>query len=309
MISLGWFIAGPFLYLAAAVFVCVTAYKIIRFLTMPRPFRWDLYPLPHRGPEGSKYQKLDFSKQKMPFYLLNELWEMGIEILLIKRLFTNNFRLWLGSYSLHAGLYLGVLWIILLIAGAIVQINTAALDSASIAGLFLLTTAAGVAALVLGLIGSVYLLLRRCIDADLRAMSDTVSYLNLWLMIALFGSALTAWLIADDSFSLLRGQIAGLMMFKPTPPNHPLITIELFFFDLFLMYLPFSRMLHFAAKYFFYHNIMWDDEAMQPGSKLERERLKELAYRPQWAAPHIKADRSWLEQVTDDKVEKGGKSE
>ena len=96
------------------------------------------------------------------------------------------------------------------------------------------------------------------------------------------------------------------MTFKPTAPNHPLITLEFFFFGLFLMYLPFSRMLHFAAKYFFYHNIMWDDKAMKPGSKLERERLKELAYRLEWAAPHIKANRSWSEQVTDEQA-KGGK--
>jgi len=308
MISLGYFFAGPFIYLSAAVFVCVTAYKIIALLRMPRPFRWDLYPLPHRGPAGSKYQKLDFGRQKAPFFLLRELWEMAEEILLIKRLFKNNIRLWLGSYALHTGIYLGTLWIILLAAGAIVQINTAALNSAGIAYLFFLTTVVGAAALILGFIGSVYLLLRRCIDPDLRAMSDTVSFLNLWLMIALFGSGLAAWLVADSSFSQLRNQIADLMLFKPMAPHHQLITLEFFFFGLFLMYLPFSRMLHFAAKYFFYHNIMWDDQAMQPGSKLERERLKELAYRPQWTAPHIKADRSWLEQVTDDKADGGEKS-
>ena len=309
MISLGWFIAGPFIYLAAGVFVCVTAKKIVALLRMPRPFRWDLYPVPHRGPAGSKYQKLDFSKQKVPFYLLRELWEMGLEIFVIKRLFTNNLRLWFGSYALHAGIYLCALWIILLIAGAIVQINATFLSSVGTTYLFFLATVVGAAALILGFIGSVYLLLRRCIDADLRAMSDIVSYLNLWLMIALFGSALTAWLVADGSFNYLRGQIASLIIFKPTAPSHQLITLEFFFFGLFLMYLPFSRMLHFAAKYFFYHNIMWDDEAMQPGSRLEQERLKELAYRLQWTAPHIKANRSWLEQVTDDKAGEGEKSE
>jgi len=304
MISLSWLIAGPFIYFAAAVFICVTAYKIIRFLTMPRPFRWDLYPLPHRGPEGSKYQKLDFGQQKMPFYLLRELWEMAQEILLIKRLFKNNLWLWLGSYALHAGIYLGVLWIILLAAGAIVQINTTTGDSVIIAYLFFITTIIGAAALILGFIGSVYLLLRRYIDSDLRAMSDTVSFLNLWLMLALFGSALAAWLITDSFFSLLRNQIAGLIMFKPAAPSHQLITLEFLFFGLFLIYLPFSRMLHFAAKYFFYHNIMWDDEAMQPGSKLEQERLKELSYHPQWSAPHIKSNRSWLEQVEEEKKSK-----
>jgi nitrate reductase gamma subunit len=268
---------------------------------MPRQLRWDLYPLPHRGPVGSKYQKLDFNQQKAPFYLLRELWEMGLEILLIKRLFKNNIRLWLGSYALHAGIYLGALWIILLTAGAVVQINKTTGDSAIIVYLFFLTTVVGAAALILGFIGSVYLLLRRYIDTDLRAMSDTVSFMNLWLMLALFGSALAAWLVADGSFSYLRNQIAGLIIFNPTAPLHHLIALEFFFFGVFLMYLPFSRMLHFAAKYFFYHNIIWDDQAMQPGSKLEQERLKELSLRLQWSAPHIKADCSWLEQVKEEK--------
>jgi len=299
MISLGYFFTGPFIYLSAAVFVCVTAYKIIVILRMPRQLRWDLYPLPHRGPSGSKYQKLDFSKQKMPFYLLRELWEMGLEILLIKRLFKNNLRLWLGSYCLHAGIYLAALWIILLIAGAVVQIN-----SGIIASLFFVTTVVGAAALILGFIGSIYLLICRYIDPDLRTMSDTVSYLNLWLMLALFGSTLAAWLVTDGSFSLLRNQIAGLMMFKPTAPSHYLITLEFFFFGLFLIYLPFSRMLHFAAKYFFYHNIMWDDKAMQPGGRLERERLKELSLHLRWSAPHIKVGRSWSEQVEEEKKSK-----
>ena len=126
-------------------------------------------------------------------------------------------------------------------------------------------------------------------------------------MIAMFGSGMTAWLWLDGSFIYLRGQVAGLTMLKPTTPYHPLITMEFFFFGLFLIYLPFSRMLHFAAKYFFYHSIMWDDAAMKPGSKLERERLKELGYRVEWAAPHIKANRSWLEQVTDEQAQEGKK--
>jgi len=301
MISLGFFVAGPFLYLAIAVFICVTTYKIIAFSRMPRPLRWDLYPLPHRGPAGSKYQKVNFNQQKAPFFLINELLEMAAEIFFIKRLFSNNLRLWLGSYALHAGIYLGVLWIILLTAGAIFQINAALLNS--------VTIITGAAALILGLTGSIYLLINRCVDPDLRAMSDAVSFLNLLLMIALFGSALAAWLVADSSFNHLRIQVAGLMTFKPIAPYHPLITIELFFFGLFLIYLPFSRMLHFAAKYFFYHNIMWDDKAMKPGSKLEQERLKDLAYRLQWAAPHIKANRSWLEQVTGEQAKAGAKSE
>ena len=91
---------------------------------------------------------------------------------------------------------------------------------------------------------------------------------------------------------------------KPLTPHHPLVTIEFLFFGLFLVYLPFSRMLHFAAKYFFYHNIIWDDEAMRPGSRLEKERFGQLSYHPEWSAPHIKQGSSWLEQTKDEGVKK-----
>ena len=135
-------------------------------------------------------------------------------------------------------------------------------------------------------------------------MSDRVTFLNLGLMIALFGSALAAWLVADGSFRLLQSHIAGLITFHPAAPHHPLIAVECLVFGLFLMYLPFSRILHFAAKYFFYHHIIWDDEAMIRNSKLERERFKELAFHLEWAAPHIKTSRSWLEQVSDRQTRK-----
>jgi len=308
VLSLGWFIAGPFIYASAAVCVCGAAYKVIRLLMMPRPFRWDLYPLPHRGPAGSKYQKVDFGKQKAESFPLHELKEMAEEILFIKRLFTNNLRMWLGSYAMHCGLYIGVLWIALLIIGAIIQISGIALNPAVIRSVNFATVAAGAAALVFGLAGSLYLFANRLIDPDLRTMSDAASFVNLSLMIAMFAAGLAAWLGADRSFSGLQNLTAGLITLKPPAPHHPLITIELFFFGLFLIYLPFSRMLHFAAKYFFYHNIMWDDEAMRPGSRLEQERLKELSYRPQWSASHITAGGSWFDQVTGEKPQGDKKS-
>lgn len=304
MASVGWIMAGPFMYLAAGVFVCATTCKILAIIELPRPFRWDLYPLPHRGAAGSQYQQLDFHKHKAKSHLLLEIWEMALEILFIKRLFKSNPRLWVGSYVMHTGIYLGVLWIVLLIVGAMVRTTTPEASSSMSTGLFLFIPVVGGAALVLGLGGSVYLLLRRSFEPDLHTMSDRVTFLNLGLMVALFGSALAAWLVTDGSFRLLYGQVAGLITFHPATPPHPLIATEFFFFGLFLMYLPFSRMLHFAAKYFFYHGILWDDEAMRRSSKLERERLKELALPLQWAAPHIQTNQSWLEQVTNRQTQK-----
>ena len=77
---------------------------------------------------------------------------------------------------------------------------------------------------------------------------------------------------------------------------------------LFLAYLPFSRMSHYAAKYFFYHDIMWEDEPMKAGSGLEKNVNASLGGKLSWSAPHIKQDQTWLEQVSPEPG-KAGKEE
>ena len=64
---------------------------------------------------------------------------------------------------------------------------------------------------------------------------------------------------------------------------------------LFLGWLPFSRMMHFVAKYFTYHQVRWEDEPMRRGSAMERE-LELLLPRPvSWSADHVggNGQRSW----------------
>ena len=133
-------------------------------------------------------------------------------------------------------------------------------------------------------------------------MSDIPAYANLSLLIAMFGSGLAAWFFADRDFSMLRMQLGSLVAFSPAVPGHGLITLEIFFIGLFLAYLPFSRMSHYAAKYFFYHNIMWDDEPMKVGSSLEKDVTHSLGGNLSWSAPHIKQNQSWLAQVSPDEA-------
>jgi nitrate reductase gamma subunit len=115
-------------------------------------------------------------------------------------------------------------------------------------------------------------------------------------MLLVFGSGLLAWWGADPDYSLMRRHAASLLTFSPALPQ-PLLAFETFWFAVFLLYLPFSRMLHFVAKYFFYHDIMWDDESMKAGSKLEQNVISSLHYKLNWSAPHIAANATWLDQV------------
>ena len=136
-------------------------------------------------------------------------------------------------------------------------------------------------------------------------MSDIPAYFNLSLLICMFGSGLLSWFFADPDFSMLRSHFGSLLVFSPGVPGHPLVTLEIFFMGLFLAYLPFSRMTHYAAKYFFYHDIMWEDEPMKAGSALEKNITASLGGKLSWSASHVKQNQSWLAQVSPDEVDAG----
>lgn len=132
-------------------------------------------------------------------------------------------------------------------------------------------------------------------------MSDFVCYFNLYLMALLFGSGFAAWLVADPSFAIIKQQIMTLLVFNPGTIEHPLIIIQFLVFGIFLLLLPFGRMMHFAVKYFFYHNIMWDDEMMKPGSKMEQDISGYFNYQVDWSADHVQTQASWSAQVSQGK--------
>ena len=296
-----WFVGGPLLYFAFALFVYKTVASIVTFSKMPRHLRWDIHPVPHHGLAGSKYQKVDFAELKPHVSLYHELIEMGQEMLFIKRAFINNPKVWKGSFPLHAGLYLGTAWLVLLFVGAVFELSGIPVHAASSNALavmvFYLTNVAGPLAFVAGLGGSLVLLWLRTMDEDMRFISDVVSFVNLGVMIFLFGTGLLAWWLADPVFQIVRGHAAGLLALSPQTVGHPLVVLQMFAFCLFLIYLPFSRMMHFVAKYYFYHNIMWDDEMMKRGSALEQDITAYLQQKTTWAAPHIRPGATWGEQA------------
>lgn len=295
---LSYFITGPFIYLSVIVFVVIAGYKVMSYQKMPRHLRWDLYPVPHQGPEGSKYQKVDFYKKAPVFSKAHEMIAMSQEMLLIKKAFDHNRRLWIGTWPLHIGIYLAGVWLALLVVGGILGIQGEMMligSSLLTWGVSKLTVIIGVLAFVMGLFGSLVLLWLRSSNEDLRYIADFVTYINLCLMAAVFGSGLAAWMTVDPFFDLIRQNVIALLTFKASPATEPAIVIEMLIFGIFLLYLPFSRMMHFAAKYFFYHNIMWDDEPMAPQSSLENDVKKSLTYSPRWSSGHIAAGKAWTE--------------
>lgn len=300
--ALRWVIAGPFMYMAILVFVIRTLYKVLTIVRLPRHLRWDLYPIAHDGPDGSPYQKAEFWNLARPYSRVGELAEMTQEILLLKRTFMHNRRVWAFSFPMHSGFYLIGGWLALLLLGAGAELTTGIKISPA-STLFwakvvnAVTVAAGAGGLGLGLYGTAGLLWLRLTDENLKDFTAPVTLVNLYLLLALFGVGFAAFVSSDPSFGLARGYVGSLLLLRPSGGLPLLMVTELLLFGVFLIYLPFSRMLHFAAKYFFYHAVMWDDEPVKTGSDLEKAIGRYLNYRLEWPADHITPGGAWFEQA------------
>ena len=231
--------------------------------------------------------------------MFNEIKEMLLEILLIKSLFTNNKKLWNFSFPFHLGLYFLVAFVGLLCLSAILNI----FNLFSINALNYLMVFCGAFGLICGTIGAFGLLVKRIFDEDLKKYSAPSDYFNLILLLAIFISGLYAWLTIDHSFLTARDYIQSIFTFKAMPVDNAIIT-EIALACVFFVYLPFTHMTHFIAKYFTYHSVRWDDDPMVKGSKTEAKILTALGHKVTWSAPHIKTGLTWGGVVTDQKVEK-----
>jgi len=297
-----WFLTGPFLYAAAAILAVGSAVKIVALARLPRHVRWELYPLPRLGKAGSKYQKVNFADQPPHHERLPEIAFMAGEILLFRKAYAGRRDLWFGSLLLHAGLYLGIALLALLAAGAILSLMAAEGLSAVVI-LDRLAAAIAPLAMAAGLAGAVYLVALRLVDGGLRAMSDTVTFFNLIFLATLFGVGLAAWSLSDVAAAQARSHLASLLRGRPADVEGGWLAAAMVLFGLFAAYLPFSRMFHFAAKYFFYHQVLWDNEAMIAGSRMERGVAASLEYHPSWSAEHVRRGASWREQVSAERDE------
>lgn len=289
-------------YISLIILVIGLFYKVIYYATMPVHVRWELYPVPHEKKErveygGSYMEEVDCWTKPKEVSLFNELKEMLLEILLIKSLYTNNKKLWNFSFPFHLGLYFLVSFVCLLCLSAILQIF-----GVSINALNYLTIFCGAFGLIAGTIGALGLLLKRTFNEDLKKYSSPSDYFNLLLLLAIFISGLYAWLTVDNSFSIVRDYIQNIFTFKPMIVDNAIIT-ELVLACVFFIYLPFTHMTHFIAKYFTYHSVRWGDEPMK-GSNMEPKILEVFNYKVTWSAPHIKTGLRWSAVVTDQNVEK-----
>jgi len=298
-------------YACFIVFIVAVAVKVHKINSMPVHIRWELYPVPHEAKRahygGSYYEEVDWWTKPREVSLIGELKGMIPEMLFIKALWEHNRSLWYRSFPFHFGLYLLIGWVGLLIMGAIIQIFGVeiAANSGSIigTGIHYLTILAGAFGLILASIGAIALLHRRLTDEELQGYSSPSHIFNLSAFVVALLVAFFTYILADQTFSIARGYVQGLLTFKlAAPVGSTAVAVEMTLFSLLMAYVPLTHMSHFVAKYFFYHKIRWEDEPNIVGSKMEKQISEVLGYPVSWAAPHIKGDgkKTWAEVATEE---------
>jgi nitrate reductase gamma subunit len=294
------------MYVAYAFLIFGTGYRALRMARMPVHLRWDLYPIPHEKGKGhyggTYYEETDWWTKPAEVSLSSEAKEMGKEIFFIQSMYHNNRRLWIFSFPFHFGLYLAVIFVLLIFVGAILDLAGApvAADANIFSqAVFFITIPLGLIGSVLVTLGALGLLLSRIFTDELRKTSVRTDYFNLILLMAVFISGLYVWGTEDLSYTQARGFIASLISFQSAGPVSAGVATHFALAAAFMIYLPFTHMTHFVGKYFTYHKVRWEDTPNVRGSDLEKQIQEALGRKVTWSAPHIKTGGTWAEAATE----------
>ncbi len=283
MIFFGWF--------AAVAFIAVAGYRVAKIVRMPTNLRWEIYPVPQesegkRRYGGSYMEELDWAKKTRPGSIIPGLIEIGLEVLTLKKVKANNvYGLWPLSMAMHWGIYLYFVWLLLLVVENLIPLPA----------LSYLTAVVGLVSFLLGLFGTLSLVVKRTTDPDLHLYTAPIDYFNLLFLAAFFALSLAAWL-DGLSFASHQAYIGSVLSFQPVALP-PLTLAGFFVFELFMIYMPFTKLIHYFAKYFTFDRTLWDDEFNAKGSARDRQLLAQLAYPIRWSGPHIAPGKTWLEEA------------
>jgi len=205
-------------YLSILLFIMGTAYRFFKWSGAPRHLPWVLYPIPSYP---------------------GQLQYMASEILTFRTLLHYNLKVWVGSYLFHIGLAFFLAWFLTFLAGWPMNIL------GKIGGI-----------LILG--GATYLFILRLISRSMRTVSSFVEFFNLGIFILFTLTGICVVYGQRVDLVEIRDFFLGLLRFAPkTPPKETSFLILLFIAEGFLVYLPFSKMVHYISKYFSYHRVKW----------------------------------------------------
>lgn len=292
-------------YFAYLFIIVAYSIKIVQYLSLPTHLRWELYPIIHEEHYrygGSRFEHIDWwediarkNRLRGILYLLKEYLHLG-------EYFHRHRSYWLALYPWHVGFILIITFHILCFVGAaamVIGIDVSG-ESSGITGIviYYAILITGSVSFVAGALGSIGLLIKRTYDRDLHSYATPLNYFSYVFTLVVFLTGLYAWIFVDPTLSEYREFWKGLVTLhfirvKPATACHIIA------FDLFLIYLPFTRSLHYITRFFAFFLIRWDDRPNIRGGKLEKKLEDLMQQKVTWSAPHVKSGKSWTEQAKD----------
>jgi len=283
------------LALAAVVFLAGNTLRVVQFIRLPLPLRWELYPIP-KGPRerqqygGSYFEESEWWNHEQRKGYVSELRFVLREVLMLKSVRDSFRALWLWSWLFHWGLYLYA-------AAALAVVGSVLVESSWLrtAGIF----GCGLACSI-GLAGSVGVLALRLWHPRLRGFTSRSSVFDLVLLAVLFATGVLASpAIAygtDLIIACCRVSPAGARPWLPF-----LVSAHVWLVAIFLAYFPFTHMTHAYMKFFSWHGVRWDDSPAMRDRRVAPALNAALQRTATWAAPHIAGDGAipWAEVMAD----------
>jgi nitrate reductase gamma subunit len=273
--------------------------KIVKYLRLPIHLRSEVYPI--APGERSHYESLDGWSRPRGRNLLHRLWFLLSDYFLLKAYFARDRSYWIFLYPWHLGFILIIAFHICSFFGALASLFHVPVShgSPSIPGnlLFWLTLGTGAGSFTTGLFGSIGILIKRSVNKEMRDWTTPQNYFTYALLLAVFLSGFYSWYFTDPTFSLYRDFWKGLITFEPIDVEFA-AALHILLFAVLLIYLPFTRSLHYVTRIFAFLFIQWDDEPNLRGSRLEGKIREMLRLRVNWSGSHIRSGSTWEEAAS-----------
>jgi len=302
-------------YLSVLAFTSLIVIKVRRYSKMPVHLRWELYPVAHQTSQtyGSSYfEEPDWWLKTRKKNFWGELRYVVWELISFRLYYRHQKKYWFVVYPFHIGIFLLICWFAFLLIGSLLLMFSNTEISANAPGIlgnmiYYLTLGTGVAGFSISIIGCIGLLVERSVDKDLNLYATPMDYFNHAFILAILLSGLFGWLIFDPGFATSRAFMKSLFVLSSVIDVNPATYINILLTCLFLVYMPFTPIMHYIAKYFIYHKVLWDDESILQTPGIEKEIGVLLNRSPSWSASHIGQGRTWgdiTSKLNDDIEEK-----
>jgi nitrate reductase gamma subunit len=268
------------------LFIIIIIYRVITLNRLPAHLRWELAPIPGekgKGKYGGSYlEEYEYWDKTRNIDRVAPVLYMLEEILFMKGVWKNNRSLWPMTTALHLGIYFMAGLLVFSVINAIL-IGTQV--PSNVLNVFLIiATVLAFIGYILGIIGSIGLIIKRISDSNLQPFTTLARYFNLVFLAAVFISGFCSLLILPD-FSYQLGLFLQKTFTVDTSLAVPIsLSVHIIIALLFILYLPTTDMAHFFAKYFLYEEVRWNDKPLN--KKMEVELNSLLAQDSDWSAEH-----------------------